>query len=358
MNSAASRQYPLGRRFAPAVGRASLLALAGTSPFVRVVGLLERIDRSRRPLLPVLMYHRIAEAADEPLLDPSLISASPGEFERQMTYLAAARRVLSLEELLAVRRGRMELPRGAVLVTFDDGYRDFAEHAWPVLERLGVPVTLFVPTALPDTPGAAFWWDHLHAALARSPRQSVASPVGRLPLRDAGQRDHAHRVLCDWLKRASHGDAMAAFDGLATELGVPGVPSPVLGWRELRELAEAGVALAPHTRTHPLLDRLPIEAAREEVLGSITDLRREVGTAPPVFAFPAGGHTDELASWLPEAGVEVAFTTKRGSNDLRAPDWLRLRRINVGRRSPLPLVRAQLLSWSAGPGRRPLAAAS
>jgi peptidoglycan/xylan/chitin deacetylase (PgdA/CDA1 family) len=356
MNSAASRQYPLGRRFAPAVGRASLLALAGTSPFARVVGLLERIDRSRRPLLPVLMYHRIAEARHDPLLDPSLISASPDEFERQLTYLASARRVLSLEELLAVRRGRMELPERAVLVTFDDGYRDFAEHAWPALERFGVPVTLFVPSAFPDVPGTAFWWDRLHAALAGTRRDSVTTPLGRLPLLDGVQRQAAGRALRNCLKRVPHWEAMAVVDRLASELGVADAVSPVLGWRELRELARAGVALAPHTRTHPLLDRLPFEKACEEVSGSIADLERELGSVPPVFAFPAGGHTDALVSWLPEAGIEVAFTTQRGSNDLRAVDWLRLRRINVGRRSALPLVRAQLLSWSAGPTHQPLAA--
>ena len=104
--------------------------------------------------------------------------------------------------------------------------------------------------------------------------------------------------------------------------------------------------LAPHSRTHPLLDRLPLEAAREEIVGSLEDLEREIGPAPRVFAYPAGGadHGGRHAcSW--KKGSSSRFTTERGTNDLREADWLRLRRINVGRASGLPLVRAQLLPW-------------
>ena len=51
-------------------------------------------------------------------------------------------------------------------MTFDDAYCDFADHAWPVFRRLGVPVTLFVATEYPDHPDRAYWWDRLHAGLS------------------------------------------------------------------------------------------------------------------------------------------------------------------------------------------------
>jgi peptidoglycan/xylan/chitin deacetylase (PgdA/CDA1 family) len=122
--------------------------------------------------------------------------------------------------------------------------------------------------------------------------------------------------------------------------------APVLSWPELRLLARQGVDLAPHSRTHPLLDRLEPDAARAEIAGSLADLEREVGSAPPVFAYPGGAHAPGVVALVAEAGFEIAFTTQRGINDLRGVDWLRLRRINVGRRSSVPLIRAQLLSWS------------
>ena len=121
--------------------------------------------------------------------------------------------------------------------------------------------------------------------------------------------------------------------------------SAVLGWDELRRLAAEGVALAPHSRTHPLLDRLPRMEARREVLRSLDDLEREIGPTPRVFAYPGGGCDDEVAAVLKEEGFELGFLTRRGTNDLYRPDWLRLRRINVGRTTGVSLIRLQLLPW-------------
>jgi peptidoglycan/xylan/chitin deacetylase (PgdA/CDA1 family) len=324
------------------------LAAARTSSFGLLVELLERIDPRARPRLPVLTYHRVVDPKRVPHDDPSLISATPQEFRVQMEYLAARRRVLSLSELRAIRRGDMELPPDAVAITFDDAYEDFAEHAWPVLRRLGLPVTLFVPTAYPDHPELMFWWDRLYGAFAGTERRDwLSTPFGRLPLLRARERAAAFKALAERVKEMPHERAMAVVEQLARALGAPPPAGKVLAWAELRELAAAGVSLAPHTRTHPRLDRLPLRRAREEIVGSAADLWSEIGDSPPVLAFPSGSHTEELIAWLPEAGFELAFTADRGSNDPRVADWLRLRRINVGRRSALPAIRAQLLCLPA-----------
>jgi peptidoglycan/xylan/chitin deacetylase (PgdA/CDA1 family) len=140
-----------------------------------------------------------------------------------------------------------------------------------------------------------------------------------------------------------HEEAMALVDALGTRLGVAATPAAVLGWDDLRGLASEGVALAAHSRTHPMLDRLDPRAHEGEIAGSLSDLAAETGASPPAFAYPGGGVDSAVVRGLETCGVRVAFTTQRGGNDLRHADWLRLRRINVGRQSSLALVRAQLL---------------
>jgi peptidoglycan/xylan/chitin deacetylase (PgdA/CDA1 family) len=117
----------------------------------------------------------------------------------------------------------------------------------------------------------------------------------------------------------------------------------VLGWEALRDLRAAGVALAPHTRTHPLLTRVPAAAATTEITGSRDDLTRETGSELAVLAYPSGATSVAVADAARAAGIEIAFTTERGTNDLRTADWLALRRINVSVRTPDALVRAQML---------------
>jgi peptidoglycan/xylan/chitin deacetylase (PgdA/CDA1 family) len=311
-----------------------------------IVAALERAARPRAEVLAVLTYHRVSVPAPSPSLYPGLISAEPHEFEEQMRFFASRSHPLSLSELLAVRRGEGPLPSRSILVTFDDAYRDFAEVAWPILERHGIPVTLFVPTAFPGDRSKAFWWDRLYGALAAaSPRTLRGSPMGEIRLGARDDRINAFRRLRDHVKSLPHEEAMETVDELCAQLDAPPSVSSVLTWHELRDLHARGVSLVPHSRTHPLLDRVPADVARAEVVESLRDLEWEVGPVPRVFAYPGGGVRPVVRAILEQERFELAFLTERGTNDLRNPDWLRLRRINVGRASGLTLIRAQLLPW-------------
>jgi peptidoglycan/xylan/chitin deacetylase (PgdA/CDA1 family) len=305
---------------------------------------LSRLDRGSRYRIPVLMYHRVAERVDDEL-DPRLLSATPASFAAQIEYLARHRTPLSVAELLEIRRGEAALPPNAVVVTFDDAYRDFGDVAWPTLRHYGVPVTMFVPTAFPDT-DERFWWDRVHHAVCSAGYPArFASPVGETTVRSAEDRRLFMSRMADWVFHTPHDLAMAEIDALCTELGASALPPSVLGWDELRRLAAEGVALAPHSRRHPLLNQVPLATAQTEILGSAADLVRELGRCAPVFSFPAGGHSRELLEWLATTDLEVAVTTTRGNNDIRVSDWHRLRRMNVGRRTTPTILALQFLSW-------------
>jgi peptidoglycan/xylan/chitin deacetylase (PgdA/CDA1 family) len=155
---------------------------------------------------------------------------------------------------------------------------------------------------------------------------------------------HAFRALSATVKALEHDDALELVGAVEAELGLPPAAGAVLGWDELRTLAREGLALAPHTRTHPLLDRVDPWRLADEIHGSVQDLERELGAAPRAFAYPGGAHSPAVADAVRRAGFELAFTTGRGSNDARTADWLRLRRTNVGARASLAVVRVQLLS--------------
>lgn len=295
-------------------------------------------------MLRVLIYHRIADPASSPRLDPALVSATPRVFEQQMQYLAARFHVVALSDVLrAVQRGAA-LPENAVLVTFDDGYADFGTTAWPILKRLGLPATLFVPTAYPDHPEQAFWWDRLYGSVTSTNRSELEStPFGPMSLRTLEDRLDTFRRLREHLNKSSHQQVLQLVDHFCDQLGrVSGETNGVLSWDELRRLSREGVALAAHTRTHPLLTRIGSEAARDEIVGSQQDLEQQIGHTLPVFCFPGGQHNDTLVSILKQEGFKLAFTTVRGSNDLDCADPWRLRRINITRTTSPLMFRLRL----------------
>lgn len=294
--------------------------------------------------LRVLTYHRVAEADATPHLNPRMISATPATFETQMRFLARNYCAVSMAEVLAAVQRSARLPRRAVLITFDDAYRDFAEQAWPVLQALRLPVTLFVPTGYPGHPGRSFWWDRLYRACQQIRQAKIeVPPLGMLACANAAERRHSLKRMQDFVKTLPHAEAMlwvenfcAPWDNGAASLAA------VLSWKELRQLAQQGVTLGAHTVTHPMMTRLSPEEIQREIVQSLEDLRRETGAAPPVFCYPSGGHDDTVVDILRAQGILAAFTTLDGQNDLRSDEALRLRRTNITPRTTPLLFRLRL----------------
>lgn len=325
------------------VARAAAIRMAGSTAFARAVDQVERTSRERQGVFAVLTYHRVDQPEANPHLTPGLLSATPEAFDDHLQSLTSRHRFVSLEEVLEACAGGTPLPPRALLVTFDDAYRDFAQHAWPILRRRGVPVVLFVPTAYPDHPERVFWWDRLAHAVGTTTREAVETPVGVLHLNRGTQRPEALRRLRDHVKSLPHEEGMALVDALVSRLGVADLGSSVLGWEELRNLHREGVTLAAHSRTHAMLDRIPTAQLVDEVAGSFADLEERIGSVPPAFAYPSGQWDERTVAAVRKAGAVVAFTTERGTNHLGEADRLRLRRINVGRASSGALLRAQVL---------------
>lgn len=245
-------------------------------------------------------------------------------------------------ELLEAVAGVRSLPPRAVLLTFDDAYRDFATHAWPILRRLGLPTVLFVPTAYPDSPNRAFWWDRLYRLLCRSRVSSADTPLGRMDLSTPRRCEAAYRRMLAWVHSTPHDKVLDFLDQWAAHENDLPPRGAVLGWAELRAMQGEGLTLAPHTRTHPLLNRITPEAARNEVHASCAELLERTGAAAPLFAYPGGALDVHTQSALAGAGIRLAFTTRRGVNDLCRCNPLLLRRINVGHRAGGKLLEMQL----------------
>jgi len=205
----------------------------------------------------------------------------------------------------------------------------------------GVPVVLFVPTAYPDDPARKFWWDELYSALASTgPTEWRRADIhGTSP-------DEAFRSIRDEIKSMPHDDAVSTVRSMVAELTGSAAGPPdrsverVLRWAELEELASDGVALAPHSRTHPMLDQLPPDQLDDEIRGSLDEMYQRLGRhrVKPVFAYPAGGHDPRVRDAVQRAGITAAFTTERGLVDVERSDHLRLPRLNVGRNSSVGAI--------------------
>jgi peptidoglycan/xylan/chitin deacetylase (PgdA/CDA1 family) len=230
------------------------------------VGVLDgEADRTLR----VLMYHKVNDLWPNPTSVPIAV------FEQQMDLLGKLGYApVSLDAVRDHYVHGTQLPPRAVLITFDDGYRDNLENALPVLLRHGYPAVVFIPIGFLDD--------------------------GR-PL----PHEESLRML--------------------------GIRNETLGWDELAELEAGGVRIESHGIGHrPVSELEPAEAAREIALSKLR-LEEWLGREVEAYAFVKGSLADyrpEHASLVQQAGYKLAFTSVSGGNG-PGSDRFRLRRYNV-----------------------------
>ena len=278
-----------------------------------------------------LMYHRVNR--DDDARFPGIGLA---QFRDQMRWLRRNCTPVALDELFdaAAHAGRIRPP---VLVTFDDGYRDYHDLAYPVLRELGIPAVVFLATDCMDR-GGMLWTDDVHWATHASRKARFALPWERttvLGLSDVAGRAAASAHCKRYLKALPDGERRLWLAALLEELDAPDVTRALgrqlLSWDEVRAARE-GTRFGGHSHTHPILSRLAPEDMAREIRTCRERIAAETGEAPRSFAYPNGGAGDfnvMTQLLLRENGFETAFSTLRGLIGPRS-DRLALHRQHAG----------------------------
>jgi peptidoglycan/xylan/chitin deacetylase (PgdA/CDA1 family) len=281
----------------------------------------------------ILMYHRVAS----PQVDPWGLAVTPERFAGHMRVICDRRQPVTLgwlaSELSAGRR-----PSRVVAVTFDDGYRDVLLNAKPVLDRLGVPATMFIAT---DKLGSesGFWWDELASIVFRSALPAACPDPSFIPadesalLQEAFSRRSAvdvHLSLWRSMRRLTPPARKAALEELsAALLMAPSSDAAVMTPAEVLELCAGGTfAIGAHTRSHPSLPMLTTGEQREEMAGSREYLEKLLQTPVESLAYPFGDFDATTEAIARSAGFRCATSVLGGAANEASMLW-RLPRLDV-----------------------------
>jgi len=264
----------------------------------------------------VLTYHRIADGRD-----PLQQCVSPERFAAHLDALADVAEVVPLADVEQPGSGRR------IAITFDDGYRDNATAAAPLLRAAGAPATFFVPARILADP-TEFWWDRLeHAHLDDPPSVptllvAIAGTEVRVDIRDAAGVYRSLKTLNRRLRSLPTATIAEVVGQVEAQLGTGRGSCTAHALLSAGDIAELGAdplfEIGAHGTTHTMLTALTAEEQRDEVVAARTALEQAVGTAVTSFAYPYGtpeSFDTTTLGLVEDAGYERACRNTGGAAD-------------------------------------------
>jgi peptidoglycan/xylan/chitin deacetylase (PgdA/CDA1 family) len=269
----------------------------------------------------ILSYHRVVGnyplEAERGL--PTL-NIARDTFRKHLEVLCQTHDVVRLDEAMEALAGRRAARRDAAVITFDDGYRDVYEHAFPVLREMNLPAVAYVPSSFIGT-SKRLAHDRLWAALKTMEKRALGPMSVGVGADYEGLLLHAfegaptpnkvlERLIADNPTGVLYGLAEMLEDRLRIDRADGPRGQLPMSWEMLREMGAHGIETGAHTAEHTVLTNQPLDEARREIAACKSVL--EKGTGRPVrhFAYCNGWYSAGVAQALRAEGFTSAVTTE------------------------------------------------
>lgn len=293
----------------------------------------------------ILMYHRILpDKKSKPSVQPGMY-VTTGTFERQIQYLVSNFNVVRLSEIFSddkfnIKKSLNFKPRLAV--TFDDGWLDNYEQAYPLLKKYDVPATIFLPTSFIGT-GKWFWTDLIsnliHYCYTNGtdliPVNSIPDAVvWRSTLEEVkNEYDKQLETIIDKLKSHSTDSIGKLIQDLSNFHQYDPTPNyrAFINWDEVGEMAESGlIEFGSHSHSHEILTNISIDKIKVELNRSKLEINSHKipNNKTLAFCYPNGNSNQSIRKAVQKAGYSMAVTTKLGWN-FSDGDAFALKRIGI-----------------------------
>lgn len=314
-------------------------------------GLLKLMEQMKRPpVVYTVNYHRIGNRTVS-AFDKGVYSASQQAFAEQIKHFAQYFRVLSCDEILNLPRTLETLDRDAVIVTFDDGYRDNYELAFPILKQYGVPGVFFIPTNILENPKLP-WWDAVSYLVETTTKPQITIEFEGTHTFDlASSREQASRKILRLIKNATNLDYELFIQKLAQSCGISWEHTEELAGNlfltpeMIRDMASSNMLFGTQTHSHFILSQLPEAQQAEELQLSRRKLEQVLGQKVELMSYPVGGLTAFTAATkrlAREAGYTAAYSFYGGLLHQGHTDWYDVPRESIEHGDDLAIVRARI----------------
>ncbi len=308
---------------------AKLFSVLGVNPAVKYFRSLVIRD------LRIIAYHRICDVDDSN--DRELVSASVAEFDWQVRHIREHYHALTFADAMQCLQERRDLPRNAIVITFDDGFYDNYANAFPVLKKHGIPATFFVSSGYIGS-GETFWFNQVARMINGNPGKffTVESRDFKLPEDIASRLELVPEVL-NLLKQVPNQSRLDYLRDIARQLNhvddCDALARP-MNWEQVKEMSNNGCEIGSHTVSHPILTQISAQQLSREIHDSKKEIEARIGREIHSISYPEGmdyAYNKNVLNEVDEAGYAFGATYVPGNNYRpRVHDYL-LRRGHIER---------------------------
>ena len=299
----------------------------------------------RKQEVSIITYHRMLYKAQEDKFDTSLISTCPKRFEKQIKLLSEKYHVISFDFLAECIKNKGELPTNSVIITFDDGYRDFYTNAYPILKRYGVPTTIFLTTGYID--GDLPWWDKLTYIIKKTQvKKFEIEELGKCSLETETEKKRFLKNIFIKLKEVNNAKKDLIINKLGEVLKVDVerelYDNFFMSWDEVREISKNGISIGAHTVNHPILTNVGKEEAEAEIVMSKKKIEQEIRETINLFSYTNANGNGDTREILKKEGFLFGLSFGYMPNDVEA-DPLNLKRVPIDYFDNLAIFESKVL---------------
>ena len=282
-----------------------------------------KMDRLLRPIAQgagvVLMFHRIRPYQPKAFEPNRFLEVEPAFFEQVLKLLREDFDIISMDEL-PERLSQAKAKRPFATLTFDDGFRDNIEYAWPILKRHNAPFTIYVVRDYAQGRGH-MWWRELEEIIDQADQLNISfeGEVFSLATKTIEQKQAAFKHLAQWVKSNPEPKVRRFLEQICKQAGLDHdqlVQEECAGWDDLKALAKDPlVTIGAHSLSHPRLHSQQLDQVTNEIFESKKIIEEQMGRSIRHFAYPFGDKNSaqtrefQLAQ---KAGYASAVTTHPG----------------------------------------------
>jgi peptidoglycan/xylan/chitin deacetylase (PgdA/CDA1 family) len=245
----------------------------------------------RAPSAVIVRYHSI-RTSDSPFEQyvSANISHSEREFEQHLLLLDSRYDIVSLSHLVGGLKDSSKMKRLQVAITFDDGYRDNAQVAAPMLDRFGMPATIYVVAHCMERRELP-WYCVTFYAFKATKVSCFAEPMNRnsFDLSDSAMRTAArlevNRICAtmSWAERDSYMRKVLCALSVSSDTSDPGL---MMSWSDIQGLARRGFEIGSHTLSHGNMAHVTADVADQEISESKRLIEARIGSSVTSFCYP------------------------------------------------------------------------